>query len=139
MTGSAARLVLLGLLAAVLAACAADEVPKVESNTYPSNYKAEIIDTLKQDVFYKNDTIKVTNALLSDPALLAVGKEQHYVSCVRYTSHGAEYNLTATATRKAYFYGGHINQLVPVTEDECAKAAYKPFPELDQVCIGKGC
>ena len=139
MRRSAAGLLLLSALAAALAACAPDKGPKVESNVYPADYKLEIIDTLKQAVFEKNDTIKITNAFVSEPALQQIGTEQHYVSCVRYTSHGAEYNLIGTATRKAYFYGGHINQLVQVTEDECAKAAYKPFLELDQVCLGKGC
>ena len=52
--------------------------------------------------------------------------------CVRYTAHGTAYNMTANAERIAYFYGGHLNQLVEATKDECGKRAYKPFPELDK-------
>jgi hypothetical protein len=59
--------------------------------------------------------------------------------CVRYTAHGTAFNLSAEAERIGYFYGGHLNQLVPADNGECAKAAYKPFPELDQVCLGRGC
>ncbi len=70
---------------------------------------------------------------------MPVGKEQHYVSCVRYTAHGAVAGLVADATRIAYYYGGHLNQIVPASGDECARAAYKPFAELNAVCLGKGC
>jgi hypothetical protein len=139
MRRAAASRFLLLALAAALGACAADKVPKADTNIYPKDYKDEIVATLKKNVFDKNDTIQITNAMISDPALQTAGKEQHYVSCVRYTAHGTVAGLTADATRIAYFYGGHVNQLVPAGEGDCAKAAYKPFPELNAVCIGKGC
>jgi hypothetical protein len=136
---AAASLFLLLVFAVVLGGCPADKPPKIESNIYPTAYKKEIIDTLKAGVFTKNETARVSNALVSDPLLQPIGKEQHYVSCVRYVAHGTVYHVAATATRIAYFYGGHINQLVPDDNGECAKAAFKPFPELDAVCIGTGC
>jgi len=136
---AAASLILLLALGVVLGGCPADKPPKIESNVYPTDYKKEIIETLKAGVFTKNQTARVSDAFLSDPALQPVGKEQHYVSCVRYTSHGTTYQIAATATRIAYFYGGHINQLIPADNGECAKAAFRPFPELNAVCIGAGC
>lgn len=139
MGGKGASLFLVLAIALLLGGCPADKPPKVESNLYPKDYQAEIIATLKKDVFEKNDTVRVSNAFVSDPALRQVGKEQHYTACVRYTAHGTEYNLSANATRIAYFYGGHLNQLVPAGKDECANAAYKPFLKLDHVCLGKGC
>jgi hypothetical protein len=134
----AASLCLLSALAAALAACAPDKVPKTESNPFPTKYKDEIVDTLKK-VFESNSTISVRGAFISDPVLRPVGNEQHYTACVRYTAHGSDSGEIGNAVRIAYFYGGHLNQLIPADEEQCGNAAYKPFPELDRVCLGKGC
>jgi hypothetical protein len=68
-----------------------------------------------------------------------VDKEQRYTNCLRYTAHGIDANDIGSAVRIGYYYGGHLNQLIPATGDQCQNAAYKPFPELDQFCLGKGC
>ena len=138
MIRNAASLFLLSALAAAIAACAPDKVPKVETNILPTHYKEEIIETLRK-VFESNDTTSVSNALITEPALRPVGKEQHYTVCVRYTAHSTAYHLSGTAERIAYFYGGHLNQLIEATEGQCGNAAYRPFPELDKLCLGKGC
>ncbi len=134
----AASSVLLCVLIAALLGCSPDKAPTVESNAAPTKSKDEIIDTLKK-LFEKNDTGSVTGAMISDPALEQVGSDQHYTACVRYTAHSTSNNLTANVERVAYFYAGHLNQLVEAAPGECRNAAYKPFPELDKVCIGKGC
>jgi hypothetical protein len=139
MAKSAAGLFLLSALAMALAGCWGDKTAQPVANVYPKAYKDEIIATLRKEVFAKNETASVSDAFVSDPALQTTGNGQLYVTCVRYAAHGAGYNLTASATRIGYFYGGHLNQLVPASGDECAKAAYKPFPELDKVCAGTGC
>ncbi|HZQ14951.1 MAG TPA: hypothetical protein VFB31_19260 [Pseudolabrys sp.] len=140
MSARTASLLLLSALAAAAAGCSPDKVPTVDSNTAPtSRYKDEIIDALKKNVFEKNDTLTVSNAMISDPALQPVGGEQHYAVCVRYTAHGTVYNITGSAERIGYFFAGHLNQLIEASEGQCAKAVYKPFPELNQVCLGKGC
>jgi hypothetical protein len=134
-----ARLILLCALGGLLGGCPQENPPKIESNAFPSDYKHEIIQTLRTSVFDKNDTVRVTNAMIAGPVLQQVGKEQHYIACISYTAHGTAYDIAASATRIAYFYGGHLNQLVPADEGQCVKAAYQPFPELNQFCIGKGC
>ena len=134
----AASLWLLSALVVGLAACSQDKVTTAEPNLLPAKYKDEIIDTLRK-LFDKNETQTVTNAMISDPALRPVGSEQRYTVCVRYTAHGTAYNLSANAERIAVFYGGHLNQLVEATKEQCGNAAYKPFPELNAVCLGKGC
>ncbi len=134
----AAILFTLFAVATLLGGCPADKPPQIESNLYPKEYQQEIIATLKKDVFDKNATVRVSDAFVSAPAMQPVGKEQHYISCVRYTSRGGSGEI-ASATRIGYFYGGHLNQLVPAGSKDCAGAAYQPFPKLDQVCIGKGC
>jgi hypothetical protein len=139
MSGRAARLFLLCALGVALGGCPQERPPTLESNIYPSDFKHEIVVTLKAGVFDKNDTTTITDAVVSDPVLQEVGKEQHYISCIRYTAHGTEYNLSSSVTRIAYFYGGHVNQVIPANQGECDKAVYKPFAELNAFCTGIGC
>jgi len=139
MAKCAASLFLLYALAMALAACSGDKSSQPLANIYPKDYKDEIVGTLRKDIFAKNETASVSDAFVSDPVLQTTGTTQLYVTCVRYTAHGTTADLTGNATRIGYFYGGHLNQLVPASGDECAKAAYKPFPELNRVCAGTGC
>lgn len=139
MAGRAASLALLYAISTAIAACAPDKVPTVETNVAPtSRYKTEIVDALRL-IFAKNDTTSISNAAVSDPLLRSISGEQHYISCVRYTAHYATLKMTTTTERVAYFYGGHLNQLIEATKEQCGNAAYKPFPELNELCIGKGC
>jgi hypothetical protein len=133
----AATLCLLSALATALAACSSNSKPE-NPNVFPTDYKNEIIVTLKK-LFTSNGTARVSGAFVSDPALRPVGKNQLYTACVRYTAHGASSGEIGNAMRIAYFYGGHLNQLIEASQDQCGNAAYKPFPELDKYCAGTGC
>jgi hypothetical protein len=133
----AASLCLLSALATALAACSSNSKPE-NPNVFPTDYKNEIIVTLKK-LFTSNGTARVSGAFVSDPALRPVGKNQLYTACVRYTAHGASSGEIGNAMRIAYFYGGHLNQLIEASQDQCGNAAYKPFPELDKYCAGTGC
>lgn len=136
---SAASIFLLSAIAVALAGCLDDKPSQPVANIYPAKYREEIIATLKINVFKNNETTSVSNAFVSEPVLQQIGKEQHYVACVRYTARGTAYNLTADATRIGYFYGGHLNQLIEASKTDCANAVYKPFPELNEFCIGQRC
>jgi len=130
---------LLFALASTLAACADSKAPKTaDSNTIPTKYKDEVIETLKE-LFVKTDTVSVTGAFITDPTLRPVDNEQHYTICVRYMAHSTVPGVTGNAERIGYFYNGHLNQLVEADGGQCRGAPYKPFPELDRVCIGTGC
>jgi hypothetical protein len=139
MAKSAASLFLLSALAAALAGCLTDQPPEPAANTYPKDYKDEILATLRKNVFAKNETTAVSNALVSEPMLQTTGNGQLYVACLRYTAHGTVYGISTNVTRIGYFYGGHLNQLIEADKADCANAAYKPFPELDKICAGTGC
>lgn len=135
----ALRLLCLTLCAAALAACSSTSGGNANNpNAFPSDYRKEIIATLRK-VFESNDTASVSGSFVSDPALSTVDNEQRYTACVRYTAHGISPGEIGNAVRIAYFYGGHLNQLVTDKNGQCDKAAYKPFPELDKVCMGSGC
>lgn len=134
-----ANLCLFLALAAAAAACSDSKDARLANPLLaPAHARTEIVSTLR-DLFQKNDTIRVTNAMMSEPVVKQVGTSQIYIACVRYTAHGINADMVGSAERVAYFFGGHLNQLIPAEEGQCRDAAYKPFPELEAVCIGKGC
>jgi hypothetical protein len=123
-----------------LAGCGSSDYlgkPKeVDPNVVPTNYKNEIISTLKSVLI---DPTNIRDASISDPALAPVGKDQRYVVCVRLNSRGYHREYLGSKDRIAYFYGGHLNQLVDASKEQCGNAAYKPFPEAEKLCLGKSC
>jgi hypothetical protein len=109
----------------------------VDPTVFPANYKAEIIQALPQLI---QDIDRVENPGITDPALGAVGNSQVYFVCVRGSPHVASSGSLGDKVLIAYFLGGKINQFVPAGNDEhCAKAIYKPFPELASWCRGAAC
>lgn len=135
---SAASLCLLVALGLAVAACSGDskKLDNVEPNIFPADYKQEILPTLTR-LF--DDVTNVHDAAISDPVLRPAGREQRYSVCVRSNSRNANRLYTGVKERIAYFYGGHLNQLVEATEGQCANAAYKPWPELTNYCLAKNC
>jgi hypothetical protein len=132
--GAVVAIVLSGV---VLAACADTSKPKlVDPNIYPKDFKQEILDTLTNTL---EDPTNVRGAFLSDPVLTPVENDQRYTVCVRYNGRDANRQYKGSTDHIAYFFGGHLNQLVDATPEQCGKAAYKPFPELEKLCLAKKC
>jgi hypothetical protein len=125
------------ILAGALAGCALTKAPPdVDPNLFPTGFKKEILDTLASTLA---DPTNVRDAALSDPVLTPVANDQRYTACVRYNDRDANHHYTGVQDRIAYFYGGHLNQLVLAAKEQCAKAVYKPFPELEKLCLGNTC
>ena len=122
---------LMVVIAAALAACTSSKEVPVDPNLFPTNYKQEILDTLSNTLI---DPTNIRDAYITDPALTPVEKEQRYTVCVRYTARDASRQYRGSADRIAYFYGGYLNQFIEPTGGQCAKAPYKPFPELEKLC-----
>ena len=130
---------LLSVAVLALAACSSDsdKGPIVNPNIYPAKYKQEIIATLTHLL---SDPTHVRNGLISDPALVPVNKEPRYVVCVRFTERDPSTGLYGEPdTRIAYFYAGTLNQFVKATDNQCATAAYKPFHEVEKMCLVEHC
>ncbi len=142
MKGIAARACLLATLSLALAACGSSWFGSdkkdviVDPNLFPANYRKEIIDTMRSVLVDPN---KVQNAGITDPFLAKAGADQRYVVCVRYNARDSFGHYQGPKDRIGYFWAGHLNQLVDPPGDQCAKAPYKPFPELEQLCAGQGC
>jgi hypothetical protein len=139
MTKNALVAVALSVLVLALAACSSDsdKAALTNPNVYPTDYKGAIVATLRE-LFKKSETASVSGALISPPVLSQVDKDRLYTLCVHYTAHSAN-GYVSTSTRLGYFYGGQLNQLVPVSDDQCAGVAYQPFNELNRLCVGEAC
>jgi len=130
-------LCLLTVVAFVLAACSSNKKEAEENpNVFPADYKAEILTTMTASL---DDPTNVRSAYISDPVLRAAGKDERYVVCVRSDSRNAYREYAGVKDRIAFFYGGHLNQLIEATKEQCGGAVYKPFHELEHLCQAKKC
>ncbi len=139
MLRNAAGASLLSILMLAVAACSSDynKGSAVNPNLYPTKYKQQIVATLRRIL---SDPTHVRNGLISDPVLTVVGKDQRYTACVRLTERDYQTRQYGEPdTRIAYFYGGELNQLVKAKDDQCVNAAYKPFPEVEKLCLVEKC
>lgn len=132
-----ARMCLLLTVVSMLAACGSnDKASIVEPNIPPTGFKREILDTLQKTL---DDPTNVHDAFISDPVLTPIGSDQRYTACVRYNPRDLNRTYLGNKERIAYFFGGHLNQLVEAEKGQCATAAYKPFPELEKLCYASKC
>jgi hypothetical protein len=118
---------LLGAVAGALAGCSAfglgqkTEPLRPDPNLFPDNYKALLLTRLQTNPY---GLAGAREAFVSVPALKPFGTESRYFVCLR---------VVAPDTRKdklVIFYAAEINQFVDATGDDCAAAAYQPFPEM---------
>lgn len=138
MIRSMGKLFLTSAFAMSLLACssASKKEPEENPNIFPSDYKNEILNTMTSSL---DDPTNIRSAYISEPALRPAGKEERYVVCVRSDSRDVSKRYTGVKDRIAIFYGGHITQLVDATREQCGNAAYRPFPELENLCQAKKC
>jgi hypothetical protein len=126
----------MAVVTCMLAACSGSKPQDIDPNLMPTGYRQEILDTLAKTL---DDPTNVHDAFLSDPVLTPIGNDQRYSACVRYNARDLSHSYVGSKERIAYFYGGRLNQLVEADNGQCAKAAYKPFPELEKFCRAKKC
>jgi hypothetical protein len=122
------------ILTALVGACSSDPA-KVEANVFPTEYKKLIIESLKKDRL-----IAAREASITDPTLRQIDISERYAVCVRYNPRMSDSpGYTGLTERLVYFYQGNITQFLQVKPEQCAWAAYKPFPELEKACFGVEC
>jgi hypothetical protein len=110
--------------------------PGVDPNLYPTSYKQEILATMPRIL---SDASYVRDALITDPMLRKADTDQRYTVCIRANSRDSNLQYMGAKDYIAYFWGGHLNQLVEATPEQCGNAPYKPFPELEHLCQAKSC
>jgi hypothetical protein len=133
----AKRLVLAGLCAVALAACTPPKEIEPEPNVVPANYRQEIMETL---IKVLDDPTNIKDAFVTDPFLSVApgGRDPRYIVCIKYNPR-VNRQYIGTQERLATFFSGRLNQLVETGLEQCAKAAYKPFPELQKLCLARRC
>ena len=115
---------LIAIVAGVLAGCAGDKKANdVDPNIFPAQYKQEIIDTLRARP-HRSD--QCARRLCHRAGLVPVGKDSRFAVCVRSNSRDYNRNYPGSKDRIAYFFGGHLNQLIDATKEQCGNAAFKP-------------
>lgn len=126
------------IAAAALGACSStSSSPDVNPNIFPAQYRQEIMTTLTTEL---DDPTAIHQASITDPTLRPAGQEQRYIVCMRFDSRDQQRHYTGLTERIAYFYAGHLNQLVKTTSPEqCSGTVYKPWPELEKFCLAKTC
>lgn len=131
-----AKLYLLSALAASLLGCTSSKKEEENPNTFPTNYKTEILNTLTTTL---DDPTNVRNASITEPAIRPAAKVDRYVVCIRFDARDVSRQYTGTKDRIAVFYEGHLDQLIDATKEQCGGVAYKPFPELEKLCQARKC
>jgi hypothetical protein len=118
---------LLVAISGALAGCSAlglgqqAESTRVDPNVFPDNYKALLLTRLQTNPY---GLAGAREAFVSTPALKPFGAESRYFVCLR---------VVAPDTRKdklVVFYAAEINQFIDAAGDDCAAAAFQPFPEM---------
>jgi hypothetical protein len=121
---------------ALLAACSGTEKPAVEPNLFPADYKDQILKAMPEVVA---DTAYIRDAGITDPALMQFGAAQRYAACVRFNPRKSGTEYDGIQVRLAIFNGGSLTQFTKATTEQCGSAAYKPFPEMERLCLGERC
>jgi hypothetical protein len=94
----------------------------VELDTFPPNYRTQIVGFLRQSLTNRAD---FRGAMIAEPAIKPVGPSQHFVVCVQFTPR------SGIKTKAAVYLAGQMTQFVDATPEQCANAVFTPFKELD--------
>lgn len=102
--------------------------PAVDPNTYPANYRNQIVTFLLTEL---TDRADFHGALIAEPALKPVQQSQRYVVCLELNGHNEQ------KTKVTIFLAGEITQFVDAKPEQCSGAAYQPFKELEDATPSK--
>jgi hypothetical protein len=102
------------------------DAPVLEPGLFPAEYKAEIVNFLRQSL-----TSRVRDATIGQPVLRPMDKVPQYVTCVRYSPLDARNQPAGSETKLAIFLGGQLMQYLPGDPKVCAGLTYQRFPELE--------
>ena len=124
------------ILLLALAGCSSSNAPERDPNVMPVKYKEEILLTIQPLL---SDPTNIRDAGITDPMLRPAGRDQRYAVCVRANPRDPDRKYMGVQYRIGWFYDGTLNQLVDATPEQCAGMPFKPFLELEQLCMAKKC
>ena len=97
-------------------------------NIYPANYKADLLAFLRA---YLNDPTNIHDAVVAEPVQKSTGRGTRYVVCLKFSARDSSGNYRGIKEYTALFLAGRFDQMTEAGKDQCAQAAYQPFPELE--------
>jgi hypothetical protein len=120
----------------MLAGCGSDFGSKkaevaVDPNVMPANYRADILAVIHRTL---DDPTGIRDAFIAEPALIQSGVETRYAVCLRYNAKTRDGAYGGLKERAAFFYAGQLTTIIEASREQCGKAAYQPFPELEKLC-----
>jgi hypothetical protein len=107
---------------------------RVDPNSFPVNYKADVIGLVRTSVA---DPSNIRDAYISEPALRKSDTENRYVVCVRFNGKGRDGRYLGVKEKMVIYFAGNPNQYIDATPDKCGGANYQPFPELEALTLGR--
>jgi len=106
----------------------------IARDVMPAKFKQEIASAIPSVVVEQRG---IREAYYSDPVMDP--RLNTYASCVRFNAPDGSGGFLGVKEFAAYYYGGHLNQLVAAPPEQCRGVSYKPFPELERLCPGGRC
>jgi hypothetical protein len=124
-----------------LAACSSNAPTGPNENAVPTEYRKEIVALMPTLL---DDPTNIRDAAITDPFLAPIPGAgstggTRYIVCMRFNPRNYNHEYLGITERVGYFYGGKLNQFVKPAPGQCSGAAYKPFPELEKICLGTTC
>jgi hypothetical protein len=110
--------------------------PEPDPQLRPDDYRKQIIEMMPKLI---EDPSGMRDTGITELALTPVGSSTLYAACVRYRPRKSRTEYDTLQERLAVFHGGSLAQFVLASSGQCAKAAYRPFPELEKLCFGDRC
>jgi hypothetical protein len=101
-----------------------------EINTPPADYKRDILGAMHA---YLNDPTGIRDAEIAQPAVKTVGSLPRYVVCLRFNAKKRGNEYAGVKEIAAVFMVGRFDRFVDKAQEQCAGAAYTPFPELQKL------
>jgi hypothetical protein len=136
MKGNAAPRLFAGLLlfaVAFLVGACGHKRDDSDINTFPANYKADIIAAMHA---YLNDPTGIRDTGLSEPVLKPVERTMRYVACLRFNGKRNATEYAGVKQVAAVFLAGRFDHFVEQSRESrelCDNATYAPFPELEKL------
>lgn len=138
-SGIPARLLAVLLLPLTLAACQTDEggTPSTflasddsANQPFPNNYRAEILAFMRT---YLNNPVGVREAAMAEPVLRTISGRPRYISCLRFAERQSDGSYREVRERAILFINGRLDRVLPNGAEQCAGAAYAPYPDLEKM------
>jgi hypothetical protein len=121
-------------LAATLGACShhQPDADEAGANDYPTNYKADVVSAMHA---YLNFPTGVRDAAIAPPALKPSGPNgpDRYLVCLKFNAKKNATDYAGMRQIAAVFVGGRLDRFLETPKDQCAGAAFTPFPELQNL------